>query len=396
MQCNFGIPLKHSEEQESLVNEAKRFVEKEIVPVASQFDESSNFPIEVINKAYSLGFVNQIQEAEYGGVGLSVYDCCLIIEEIASGCAGMATSIVANDLALTPIRLAGTSLQKNLFISKLTEKKGLASFGLTEPEAGSDVANLSSSIRREGENYILNGTKQWITNGGYASQYTIFCTIDKSKGHKGICCLIVPADSAGITKGHHENKMGQRCSNTVQLNFTDVKVPIQNRIGEEGEGFKIAMKTLDLSRPITAIIAVGIARSAFEHAKKYAMERKQFDKSIGSFQSIQFMLADMITNIDASRLLTLRSAALLDKILDENNNHVLGVYTGSLQSSMAKRFAADATMEITTNAVQIFGGNGYTKDYPVEKLMRDAKLMQIYEGTSQIQRLVIAREILTK
>jgi acyl-CoA dehydrogenase len=238
-------------------------------------------------------------------------------------------------------------------------------------------------VRKDGNEYVINGAKQWITNGGVATQYTVFATLDKTKRHRGIGCLAVPADAKGIKKGHHENKLGQRCSNTVALTFEDVRVPLDNLIGKEGEGFKIAMKTLDLSRPLTAIIAVGIARAAYEYALRYSQERKQFSQPISTFQAIQFMLADMITDIEAGRLLTLRSAGLLDAGL-----------SASLESSMAKRFAADMAMRVCVDAVQVYGGYGYTKDYPVEKLMRDAKLMQIYEGTSQIQRLVIAREIL--
>jgi acyl-CoA dehydrogenase len=387
------IAITLSEEQESLVNEARKFTKKEILPVAAKFDESSYFPVEIIQKAHSLGFLNLIQEAEYRGSGLSLYDCCLVIEEIASGCSGVATSMVANDLALTPITLSGTAEQKKKFLEPLMVKGGLASFCLTEPGAGSDAAGLSTVAKKQGDKYILNGVKQWITNGGVASQYTVFATLDKTKAHKGICCFVVPADTKGIKKGHHENKMGQRCSNTVQLTFDDVCIPEENLIGSEGSGFRIAMKTLDISRPITAMIAVGIARSAYEYALEYAKQRKQFDKPIAAFQAIQFILADMITSIEAARLLTLKSAAVIDTVYHKVED-ILAAYTGTLESSIAKRYAADTAMDVTTNAVQVYGGNGYTKDYPVEKLMRDAKLMQIYEGTSQIQRIVIAKEIL--
>jgi acyl-CoA dehydrogenase len=236
---------------------------------------------------------------------------------------------------------------------------------------------------RDGEFYVINGAKQWITNGGISSQFTVFATHDRSKKHKGISCIVVPADSKGIARGHHENKMGQRCSNTVALTFDNVRVPVKNLIGAEGDGFSIAMKTLDLTRPLTAILAVGIARAAMEASLGYAKERKQFGASISTFQAVQFMLADMATENEASRLLTWQAAQMLDSGLNATK-----------MSSMAKRFAADTAMKVTTDAVQIFGGYGYTKDYPVEKLMRDAKLLQIYEGTSQIQRLVIARELL--
>lgn len=372
-----------SEEQEALQSEARRFARQEITPVAARYDESADFPLEIIKKAQPLGLLNLVQDADLGGTGLSLFDSCLVIEEIAAACAGFATSMVANDLALLPILLGGTAEQKEKFIKPIASEAKLASFCLTEPESGSDAASLSTSVVKDGDSYVINGNKQWITNAGYASQFTVFATLDKSKKHKGICCLAVPADSKGVSVGGHENKMGQRCSNTARVSFDNVRVPLENMIGKEGEGFKIAMKTLDASRPMTAILAVGIARAAYEHALAYAKERKQFSQPIANFQAVQFMLADMVTNISAGRLLTMQSAAMLDA-----GKHA------SLESSMAKRFAADMAMQVTVDAVQIYGGYGYTKEYPVEKLMRDAKLMQIYEGTSQIQRIVIAKEIL--
>ncbi|RIL11041.1 MAG: acyl-CoA dehydrogenase [Proteobacteria bacterium] len=375
----FGL----DEQQNALRLEARKFAQKEIAPIAARHDESGDFPLATISKAAGLGLLNLVQGADYGGTGLCLYDACLIIEELAAACSGFATSMVANDLALLPISLGGSSEQKKKFIEPVCMSGGVTSFCLTEPGAGSDAAGISTAVKKHGDYYIINGSKQWITNGGYAKQYTVFATLDKTKRHKAICCLVVPGDAPGISKGQHENKMGQRCSNTVRLTFDNVKVPAENLIGKEGEGFKIAMQTLDLSRPMTAIIAVGIARAAFMHARNYSLERKQFSKLISDFQAIQFMLADMLTDITSARLLTLHSARLLDS-----------GQSASLESSMAKRFAADSAMKITTDAVQIFGGYGYTKEYPVEKLMRDAKLMQIYEGTSQIQRIVIARELL--
>jgi acyl-CoA dehydrogenase len=372
-----------TEEQLALQSEARKFATKSIVPVAAQFDASGDFPADVIKEAHALGLLNLIQEAEYGGTGLSLTDACIVIEEIAAGCGGFATSMVANDLALTPIKIGATPEQKKKFLEPITSKGLFASFCLTEPGAGSDAAGLSSQLTDKGDHYLLNGSKQWITNGGVASQLTVFATLDKTKKHKGICCVAVPAKSKGITYGHHENKMGQRCSNTVSIAFDNVEVPKENLIGKEGEGFKIAMQTLDASRPLTAIIAVGIGRAAYEYARGYSLERKQFGQPISSFQQIQSILADMATDIEAARLLTMKSAAQHDAGQD-----------ATLLSSMAKRFAADAMMKVTTDAVQVYGGYGYTKEYPVEKLMRDAKLMQIYEGTSQIQRLVIAKKLL--
>lgn len=375
----FGL----SEEQLQLREVARQFAAEQIAPVAARYDESGEFPRDLLRQAHQLGLFNLLQPSELSGTGLSNHDACLVIEELAAGCSGVTTSIVANDLALTPILVGGTPEQKRRFIAPIASQGLLASFCLTEPGAGSDAAGISTSVARDGDSYVINGTKQWITNGGVAEQYTVFASIDRSKKHKGLCCLVVPANLPGISKGHHENKMGQRCSNTVRISFDNVRVPLDHLIGKEGEGFPIAMKTLDYSRPLTAIIAVGIARAAFQHARAYAKERKQFGQVIGSFQGIQFLLADMFTDIEAARHLTLASSRLLD-----------AGKSASLQSSMAKRFSADIAMRVTTDAVQIFGGYGYTKDYPVEKLMRDAKLLQIYEGTSQIQRVVIARELL--
>ncbi|RMG43097.1 MAG: acyl-CoA dehydrogenase [Candidatus Dadabacteria bacterium] len=380
MSTNF---LNLSEEQIALRNEAGKFAQEQMAPQAAHYDKLAELPLEILKKAHSIGLLNLCVDSELGGSGLSVFDACLVIEELASGCAGMTTSMVVNDLALIPILLAGTAEQKEKFIKPIAEHGKLASFCLTEPGAGSDAAGIRTKIVKDGDYYIINGQKQWITNGGVADQYTVFGTLDPDRKHAGICCLVVPGDAEGISRGEHEDKMGQRCSNTVALTFDNVRVPAGNLIGSEGEGFKIAMKTLDMSRPMTASIALGIARAAYQHALNYAQERKQFNRPIADFQAIQFMLADMATGIEAARLLTWKSAAMLDRGEDS-----------TLYSSMAKRFAADTAMQVTTDAVQIFGGYGYTRDYPVEKLMRDAKLMQIYEGTSQIQRIVIAREIL--
>ncbi len=371
-----------SQEQRLIQDSARKFAEKEIWPAAAKFDRSGDFPREIILKAYELGFVNQLIPEELGGAGLSNLDTALVVEELAAGCAGITTSCVANDLALIPIVIAGTDEQKDAFVKQRIEARNFASFCLSEPGAGSDVAGLSCKLEKVDGGYTLNGTKQWITNGGVADQYTVFCTMDKALRHKGLCCVVVPADAEGVSHGEHEDKLGQRASNTTTVTFDNVFVPESSRIGKEGEGFVIAMETLDITRPLTGVIAVGIARRALECALGYACERKQFGQAIAEFQGVQFMLADAATEIDAARLLTLRAAWMRDAGL---NN--------SLQSSMAKRFAADMAMKVTTDAVQIYGGYGYTKDYPVEKLMRDAKLLQIYEGTSQIQRVVIAREL---
>lgn len=376
---NFSL----SDEEKALQDTARKFARDQIRPKAAHCDETQEFPKEVLQQAWELGLLNMTIPPEHGGLGVSHTAQVIVSEELGWGCSGMATSMIANDLALLPIVIGATTEQKEKFLKPFTERFTLASFCLTEPEAGSDVAGMRCTARREGDFYVINGQKQWITNGQYASQYTLFCTTDPAKKHAGIICLVVEGQPAGLTVGKHENKMGQRASNTVTLTFEDVKVPVGNRIGAEGEGFKIAMATLDNSRPLTAILAVGNARAAMEHAIDYAKQRKQFGKAIAQFQAIQFMLADMATDIHAARLLTWQSAWLLDN--GEKN---------TLVSSHAKRFAADMAMKVTTDAVQVFGGYGYSREYPVEKLMRDAKLVQIYEGTSQIQRMVIAKELL--
>jgi acyl-CoA dehydrogenase len=365
------------------LQETTRKYSREVVrPKAAHYDETAEFPKDLISTAYELGLMNQVIPAEYGGLGLSHVDQVVVCEELAWGCSGVATSLFANDLANLPILLFGTEEQKKRLLTPFTERLKLSSFCLTEPAAGSDVAALSTTARREGDHYVLNGSKCFITNGGYADQFTVFATLDKSRRHKGITCFVVDAKAPGITVGKHENKMGQRASNTVSLTFEEVRVPGANRIGEEGQGFPIAMETLDNSRPTTAAFAVGIARAALEHSLEYSSQRQTFGKPIREHQGLQFMLADMAMNIQAARLLTHQSAWLLDN--GQKN---------TLISSYAKCFAADMAMKVTTDAVQVYGGYGYIKEYPVEKLMRDAKLIQVYEGTSQVQRIVIAKEL---
>jgi acyl-CoA dehydrogenase len=376
---DFGL----SDEQLALKATAGRFAREEVAPVAAHFDRTGEFPREVIRKAWELGLSSTAIPTEYGGVGLSCVDSCLVTEEIAWGCSGIGTSVMCNDLGLTPILVAGSRDQKQTWLRGLAEKFSLVSFCLSEPNAGSDVAGLQLLAEKDAGGYRLHGTKCWITNGGEADLFTVFATLDRSERHKGICAFVVPADTPGIHRGKKEDKMGQRASDTRVLDFDGVRVPAAQRLGAEGEGFKIAMQTLDRTRPPIAALATGIAQRALDEAAKYAGDRKAFGSPIAGFQAVQFLLADMAKDIEAARLLTLQSAWMLDRGM-----------RASKYSSIAKCFATDAAMRITTDAVQVFGGNGYTKDYPVEKLMRDAKLMQIYEGTNQIQRLVIARELL--
>jgi acyl-CoA dehydrogenase len=372
-----------SDEQLALQDTARRFAQAEIAPVAGHYDQTGEFPHAVIEKAWGLGLSSVTIPPEYGGVGLSAFEAVLVVEELAWGCSGMATSIMCNDLGLTPILVGGSAAQKKEWLGFLTEKFRLVSFCLSEPNAGSDVAGLQLLAEKDGDHYVLNGTKCWITNGGVSQLYTVFATLDRSQRHKGVCAFVMPSDTPGITVGKKEDKMGQRASDTRVIHFDNVRVPASQRLGEEGEGFKIAMQTLDTTRPSIGAIACGIARRGLEESVAYAKERKAFGFPIAGFQAVQFLLADMAKDLEAARLLTYQSAWMLDRGL-----------RASKYSSFAKCFATDVAMKVTTDAVQVFGGNGYTKEYPVEKLMRDAKLMQIYEGTNQIQRLVIARELL--
>ena len=376
---HFGL----TDEQLVLQETARRFAVEEVAPIAAQYDQSGEFPRALIQKAWELGLSSTAIPPEFGGVGLSSVDTCILTEEVAWGCSGIGTSIMCNDLGLMPIIIAGSDEQKRTWLTPCTDEFTLISFCLSEPEAGSDVAGLQLQAEKDGDSYRLNGTKCWITNGGEAGLYTVFATLDRSSRHKGICTFVVPSDAPGISLGKKEDKMGQRASDTRVIHFDGVRVPASQRLGAEGEGFKIAMRTLDRTRPPIAALATGIARRALEESVQYARERKAFGQPIGGFQAVQFMLADMAKEIEASRLLTMQSAWMIDQGL-----------RASKHSSIAKCFATDAAMRISTDAVQIFGGNGYSKEYPVEKLMRDAKLMQIYEGTNQVQRLVIARELL--
>ena len=376
------IDFTLTEEQRNLREMAHDFAAKEIRPVAWEYDRDSTWPEDVIEKAWQVGLMNSHIPEEFGGAGAGYLDGCLIEEELSWGCSGIQTTLGCNGLASTPVLIGGSEEIKKEYLGRLTEAPLLASFCLTEPDAGSDVSGMRTTATRRGDKYVINGSKCFITNGGHANWYSVFAKTDRDAGHRGISAFVVPRD-AGVVVDKKEDKLGQRASNTATISFDDVEVPVANLLGEENHGFKIAMMTLDRTRPGVAAMATGIARAAFEFAVEYSKERVQFGVPIAMHQAVQFMIADMATDIEASRLLTWRSAAMLD---DGERN--------TLVSSHAKRFAADAAMKVTTDAVQIYGGYGFIKDYPVEKLFRDAKIMQLYEGTSQIQRLVIARETL--
>ncbi len=376
-----AFDLSLSEEQQGLIQTARDFTKKEITPVAAKFDESGEFPKDILKRAWETGLMNCEVAEEYGGLALGCLDHCLIQEEVAYGCAGFNTSLAANALGSLPVIIAGTEAQKKKYLGRLCEEPIFAAYCCSEPDAGSDVAGLSTKVEKKGDKYILNGQKRWITNGGVANWYTVLATFDKSKKHKGIAVFIVDADLPGVKVGRKEDKMGQRASNTCDVIFEDVELSLDALVGAEDNGFKVAMKTFDRSRPWIAAGAAGVIRRCLEESRAYALERKTFGVPIAQHQAIQFMVAEMAIAYEATTLLCHKAAWSVD----QGNLSIVSAY--------AKAYGADKAMECATNAVQIFGGYGYTKEYPVEKLMRDAKLLQIYEGTSQIQRMVIAKHV---
>jgi acyl-CoA dehydrogenase len=371
-----------TDEQKALRELAHDFAEKEIRPVAWEYDKDGTWPADVFAKAHEVGLMNTHVPEEYGGPGLSYLDGCLIEEELSWGCSGITTSLGANGLASAPVALAGSEEIKKKYLGMLVEELKYASFCLTEPGAGSDVSSMRTRAVKKGDKYVITGQKCFITNGSHADWYTVYAKTDPDAGHRGISAFVVPRDET-VVIDKKEDKMGQRASNTATVTFNETEIPADHILGEENKGFKIAMMTLDRTRPGVAAMATGIARAAMEFAVEYSKERVQFGVPIAMHQAIQFMIADMATKVHMSRLATWNSAVLLDNGM-----------RNTIESSHAKRFAADSAMEVATDAVQVYGGYGFIKEYPVEKLMRDAKIMQLYEGTSQIQRLVIARETL--
>ena len=377
------VDFSQSEEHQGLVEMARRFTKERITPIAAECDQKSVFPMDVFKEAWNIGLVNPTIPAEYGGAGLGELENTLICEELAYGCIGIETSFLANGLALTPIKLAGSEDQKKKYLGMLTADPIMASYATTEPDAGSDVAGLKTRFEQRGDDFVLNGQKCWITNASYARFYVVFATSNAEKRHKGIAAFIVDRDTPGLRVGKKEDKMGQRASDTAQIFLEDVVVPRANLLAPEGQGFKLAMETFNQTRPDIGAAATGLMRRCLDECVLYAKERKTFGVPIASHQLVQWMIAEMAIRVEATRLLYQKAAWNLDNGVRD-----------PIVSSFAKAYGADSAMATATDAVQVFGGNGYVKEYPVEKLMRDAKVLQIYEGTSQIQRMVIAKAVL--
>jgi acyl-CoA dehydrogenase len=371
-----------TEEQNALIEMAARFTKERIIPVAAACDRDAIFPKDVFEAAWELGLVNATVPEEFGGAGMGELDNALIAEQLAYGCTGIQTSMLANTLALTPILLAGNQEQKRKYLGMLTSGPLFAAYCTTEPSGGSDVAGMKTRFTKKGDDYVLSGEKCWITNASLASFFVVFATADPATRHKGIGAFIVDRDTPGLKVGKHEDKMGQRASDTAAVHFEEVVVPKANLLAGAGDGFKLAMETFNQTRPDIGAMATGLMQRCLDECVAYAKERKSFGQAIIEHQMVQAILADMAISTEATRLLYQKAAWNLDS----------GV-RNPIVSSYAKAFGADRAMQTAVDAVQVFGGNGYVKDYPVEKLMRDAKVLQIYEGTSQIQRVVIARSL---
>ena len=369
-------------EQKALVEASRRFTREKIIPIAGEADKTHEFPMDVFKEAWELGFVGPNIPEAYGGAGMGEVDHVLLTEELAFGCTGIQTSMTANVLAATPLLIAGTEAQKKKYLGMLTSEPIFASYAITESVAGSDSAGIQTRCRKDGNDWIINGEKVYITNAAWASWYIVFATVDPSLRHSGIMGFVIDRDANGVTIGKTEDKLGQRASNTAVVNFEDVRVSSDNVLAEAGHGFKLAMQTFDRTRPDIGAGACGLMRRALEESIAYALERKTFGVPIAEHQMVQAMIAEMGIKYEATRLLVWKAAWQIDQ---GGRN--------SLVASYSKAFGADSAMQVATDAVQVFGGNGYITEYPVEKLMRDAKILQIYEGTSQIQRMVIAKNL---
>lgn len=376
------IDFSMTDEQKALRDLARDFTKHEIIPNAARLDETGEYPMDILKKAWELGLMNLHIESKFGGPEMKDIDELIVAEEFNYGCSGVGTAILANNLALAPVLVGASDELKRKFVEPMTKEFILAAYAVTEPGAGSDVAGIRTTATRVGDEYIINGSKQWITNAGVSNWMFVLTKTDPSAGHKGMTGFIVDSKAPGVIIGKKEKNMGQRCSDTRAVTFEEVKVHKSQMVGKEGDGFKIAMAAFDHTRPAVAIGAVGVARAAFEHAVRYANTRNAFGKPISANQGISFMLAEMARDIEAGRLLCWQAAWLIDN-----------GYRNTYQASIAKMFCADMCVRVCTDAVQIFGGYGYNQEYPVEKLMRDSKIFQIYEGTSQIQRVIVSKYI---
>jgi alkylation response protein AidB-like acyl-CoA dehydrogenase len=372
-----------TDEQRQVRDLVRGIARQRIAPLAADVDETERYPRESLAALAEHGVLGLWIPEAHGGTDLGVTAFCLAIEELAWACASTAVIALVQFAAGYPLVLRGTEDQKRRYLPRLASGEITTAFSLSEPGAGSDAASIATTAVRRGDRYVLNGTKMWVTNGSQAGVLTLFATVDRGRGTRGITAFLVEPTFAGFTLGALERKLGVRGSPTVAIHLADCQVPVENRLGDEGEGFGLALAALERSRPAVAAQAVGIGQAALDASVKYAAERQQFGRPIASFQGVQFMLADMAMHVHGARLMVHHAAALIDR----------GAPSTAIESSMAKCFASDAAMRVTTDAVQIFGGYGYTREYPVERFMRDAKVTQIYEGTNQVQRLVIAREL---
>jgi acyl-CoA dehydrogenase len=369
--------------QKQLFDMTMDFSNKEVWPKARELDETAKYPVELLQKSHNLGLLNAFVPEEVGGLGLGSFDHSLIAEALSMGSAGFCTALIANDLAAIPLILAGNKHVWKTFLAPMVEQYQMASYCVTEPDAGSDVAGIKTTAKRVGDKYVINGSKAWITNAGHASWFFVLAKTDPSMGHRGISGFVIPANAPGVTVRKKEDNMGQRCSDTRGVTFDQVEIPKDYLLGEEGDGFRLAMAAFDRTRPVVAAQAVGLSMRAMTCAIEYAKTRTTFGKPIHENQGVSFIIAEMARDIEAGRLLVWKAASEIDA--NRKNTYY---------ASIAKMFAADSCMRITTDAVQIFGGYGYNREYPVEMLMRDAKIFQIYEGTSQIQRMIVGKHLL--
>ncbi|XP_039763248.1 probable medium-chain specific acyl-CoA dehydrogenase, mitochondrial isoform X3 [Pararge aegeria] len=381
-----GLCFELSDEQKALQDLARKFTKEEIIPVAAQYDKSGEYPWPIINKAWEVGLMNGHVPEHCGGIGLGVLESCIIADAVAFGCSGIMAAIYITEVAQTPVIIAGNKEQQKKYLGRLIEEPLVAAYGVTEPGAGSDVAGIRTKAEKKGDEWILNGQKMWITNGGVANWYFVLARTNpdpKCPASKAFTGFIVEREWPGVIPGRKEQNMGQRASDTRGITFEDVRIPKENVLIGEGAGFKIAMGAFDKTRPPVAAGATGLAARALHEATKYSLERKTFGVPIAQHQAVAFMLADMAIGVETARLAWQRAAWMVDH--GQKN---------TVMASVAKAYASEVANKSATDAVQVFGGNGFNTEYPVEKLMRDAKIYQIYEGTSQIQRLIISRELL--